>query len=296
MRTPLRFPIERAIVARSDYTPGVNPTLNGPHVLALLAGEAADELAEALVPTISTADSIDTVTDAILARVDYADIDFVVVQFVGPMMLARMRGQRFEVAVQRRDGVEAVFSARRAQGAVPVRESDIVAVQIHDIDVLEDRAAALPLPRGWQASSAVIYQSDAALTPLEQSDLLEISTSSALYEAPPVRGLEFTDGRRLIVDRTVLIGRDPRVDSSTDEKPAVFAVNSPKRDISRTHLRISTDGARVLLEDLNSTNGTEVTPENGSSFLLEPGEPALLEDGMVVTIGDHVAFKVVTVQ
>jgi hypothetical protein len=39
-----------------------------------------------------------------------------------------------------------------------------------------------------------------------------------------------------------------------------------------------------------------VTPEHGASFLLEPGEPALLEDGMVVNIGDHVAFKVVTVQ
>lgn len=285
-------------MARSDFTPGVNPTLNGPHVLAILAGDAAEGLAEIIVPVISVADSIDLVTDALIARADYADIDFVVVQFVGPVMVARMRGQRFEVAVQRRDGVEAVFSARRAHGAVVVRESDVGAVQIHDIDVLEDRSAAQPLPLGWQASSAVLYQSDATLSDSEHTEWLENSTSAAIFEAPPVRGLEFSDGRRLIVDRTVLIGRNPRVEDGgmAADEPAVFAVESPKRDISRTHLRISTDGARVLLEDLNSTNGTEVTTEQGSSFLLEPGEPALLEDGMVVNIGDHVAFRVVTVQ
>ena len=284
-------------MARSDYTPGINPTLNGPHILAVLAGDASEGLAEAIVPVISVANSIDTVSDALTARFDYADIDFAVVQFVGPVMVARLRGQRLELVVQRRDGVEATFSARRAHGAVVVRESDIGAVQIRDIDVLDDLSTALPLPLGWQASSAVVYQSDAVLTDTEHSEWLENSTSAAIFEPPPVHGLEFSDGRRLIVDRTVLIGRDPKVgDAAIDDQPVVFAVDSPKRDISRTHLRISTDGARVLLEDLNSTNGTEVTPANGSSFLLEPGEPALLEDGMVVNIGDHVAFKVVTVQ
>jgi len=284
-------------VARSDFTPGVNPTLNGPHVLAVLAGDASDGLAEAIVPVIATANSIDLVSDALIARFDYADIDFAVVQFVGPLMVARLRGQRLELVVHRRDGVEAVFSARRAQGAVVVRETDIAAVQIRDIDAPDDLSSALPLPLGWQASSAVLYQSDAVLTVTEHSEWVENSTAAAIFEPPPVRGLQFSDGRRLIVDRTVLIGRDPKVgDSTPDDQPAVFAVDSPKRDISRTHLRISTDGARVLLEDLNSTNGTEVTPANGNAFLLEPGEPALLEDGMVVSIGDHVAFTVVTVQ
>jgi len=284
-------------VARSDFTPGINPTLNGPHVLAVLAGDASEGLAEAIVPVIATANSIDIVTDALIARFDYADIDFAVVQFVGPLMVARLRGQRLELVVHRRDGVEATFSARRAQGAVVVRETDIAAVQIRDIDAPDDLSSALPLPLGWQASSAVLYQSDAVLTVTEHSEWVEHSTSAAIFEPPPVRGLQFSDGRRLIVDRTVLIGRDPKVgDSTPDDQPAVFAVDSPKRDISRTHLRISTDGARVLLEDLNSTNGTEVTPANGSAFLLEPGEPALLEDGMVVSIGDHVAFTVVTVQ
>ena len=284
-------------MARSDFTPGINPTLNGPHVLAVLAGDASEGLAEAAVPVISVADSIDTVADALVARADYADIDFAVVQFVGPLMVARLRGQRLELVVHRRDGIEAVFSARHARGAVVVRESDIVAVHIRDIDVPDDLAGAIPLPLGWQASTAVIYQADAVLTPSEHTEWVENSTSAAIFEAPPLRGLEFSDGRRLIVDRTVLIGRNPRVDASaTADQPAVFAVDSPKRDISRTHLRISTDGAHVLLEDLNSTNGTEVTPANGSAFLLEPGEPAVLEDGMVVNIGDHVAFKVVTVQ
>jgi hypothetical protein len=285
-------------VARADFTPGINPTLNGPHVLAVLAGEDADGLAAAVVPVISTATSIDAVTEALLARSDYADIDFAVVQFVGPVMAARLRGQRLELAVQRKDGVSATFSARtvRGRGAVSVNEGDIASVQINDIETLDDRAAAAPLPIGWQLSSAVIYQSEANLTEEEQRDWLESSNSAAVFDGLSLHGLEFNDGRRLIVDRTVLIGRNPQVGENAVGPTAVFTVNSPKRDISRTHLRISTDGERVLLEDLNSTNGTEVARGSGDSFYLEPGQPALLEDGMVVTIGDHVAFRVVTVQ
>ncbi len=284
-------------MARTDFTHGENPTLNGPHVVAVLAGEAADQLAAAIVPVISTADSLSTVAAAVSAHPEFADVDVVLAQFLGSMMVARVRGGRFALHVLRRDGVEATFSARRASAPAELRELEIVSVEIVDTTATADAASSAPLPFGWQLSSSVSYASDAELTPAEIEEWLEQSTSSARFDPPVVRGLEFSDGRRIIVDRTVLIGRSPQAAPSTSgEVPAVFAVESPKRDISRTHLRIFTDGGQVLLEDLNSTNGTEVTPVGGIPFLLEPGSPALLEDGMVVSIGDHVAFRVVTVQ
>lgn len=283
-------------MARTDYTVGENPTLCGPHVLTVLAGEAADELAAMIVPVVAAATSVSSVVDALSAESRYLDVDFIVVQFLGPLMIARVRGDRLAVTVVRRDGVEARFTAH-GPGVVELGESSCVRVEIHDTASEADQAQAIPLPFGWEASSSVTYQSDATLTANEHEEWLENSSSAVRYEPPLVRGLEFADGRRLIVDRDVIIGRSPQVDSSADgEAPAVFAVDSPQRDISRTHLRISTDGSRVLLEDLHSTNGTEVTPEGGHPYLLEPGHPALLEDGAVVSLGDHVSFTVVTVE
>ncbi len=49
--------------------------------------------------------------------------------------------------------------------------------------------------------------------------------------------------------------------------------------VSREHARLTRDGRRVMLEDLNSTNGTFLNDER----ILEPME---LRDGDVVSIGD----------
>ncbi|MBD3666483.1 MAG: FHA domain-containing protein, partial [Kangiella sp.] len=55
------------------------------------------------------------------------------------------------------------------------------------------------------------------------------------------------------------------------------------KEISRRHARISWDGARVCVEDLNSTNGTHI---NGRA--LTPFEPDPVAGGDEVKIGQVV--------
>ena len=60
--------------------------------------------------------------------------------------------------------------------------------------------------------------------------------------------LEFTDGNLVDVDRTVIIGRSPRAERSTSALlPTLVPVSSPRQKISRTHLKVSVDGSRVVL-------------------------------------------------
>jgi len=279
-------------VRQCQFVAGMHPILTGEHVVVMLAGEQSEALAAALVGVVPTATSVDEVTVAIEAQRAFAAVDFVVAQFVGPVMVARMRGAHLVLLVERADGLVATYTAAKAPATVEVSELDFTSVRVLDAaagSTIHD--GLTPLPVGWQAGSAIVYNVGA-------------TTDSSLHADPVVPapaesttpGLEFSDGRRLIVDRPVVIGRKPHADPSpTGEMPAVFTVTSPERAISRTHLRISTRDGRVFLEDLNSTNGTEVQPADQPVFLLEPGQSAILEDGMVVTIGDQVAFKVVTV-
>jgi pSer/pThr/pTyr-binding forkhead associated (FHA) protein len=62
-------------------------------------------------------------------------------------------------------------------------------------------------------------------------------------------------------------------------------------DISRTHLRVTLDGWHVLVTDLNSTNGTLVTPPGRETLKLRPGEPLPIQPGTVVTLADGIDFR-----
>ena len=275
------------------FVSGMHPILRGEHIVVMLAGEQSDALAAQLVSVVQAATSVNEVAVAIDAAQQFSAVDFVVAQFVGPVMVARLRGEHLVLSVERADGLVATYSAAKAPGTVEVSELDFTSVRVLDAAAGATVHEGLaPLPVGWQAGSQIVYDAGAHTDSALHSD--PVVTAPAEQSVP---GLEFTDGRRLLVDRPVVIGRKPHADPSpTGELPAVFTVTSPERAISRTHLRISTRDGRVFLEDLNSTNGTEVQPAEQPMFLLEPGQSAILEDGMVVTIGDQVAFKVVTVR
>ncbi len=71
------------------------------------------------------------------------------------------------------------------------------------------------------------------------------------------------DQERWSVDRTLILGRDPKCD-----------IVVPARQVSRRHARVYPKGTTVWVEDLGSKNGTFVNGER-----LEPGKPAPLKEG-----------------
>lgn len=103
-------------------------------------------------------------------------------------------------------------------------------------------------------------------------------------------------GEPVLVDRTVLIGRAPSAGAADagEEDPALVAVPSPSRDISRTHVKVVPVGRSVQVTDLHSTNGTVLViapmgadPETqGQRHQLVPGEPVAVQPGWVLDLGD----------
>ena len=70
-------------------------------------------------------------------------------------------------------------------------------------------------------------------------------------------------GREIASGGGAVVGRNPRESS--------FVLNHP--EVSRRHFRLSVDGTRILIDDLQSTNGTRV-----GNVALTPGRPAELRD------------------
>ena len=109
---------------------------------------------------------------------------------------------------------------------------------------------------------------------------------------PTLGVLRLSTGDVVPLDRTVIMGRNPKADETNEaERPHVVRLPSPGHDISRTHVEIRLDGWHVLLTDLNSVNGTIVTPPWQEPQRLRPNESVPIEPGTVVSLADEVTFR-----
>lgn len=110
---------------------------------------------------------------------------------------------------------------------------------------------------------------------------------------PPLGVLVFSNGERVVADRTVLIGRNPRVSGTlTGELPRIVKLESAGQGLSRTHAEVRIEGWQMLLEDLQSTNGTEVTLPGQATRRLHAGDPVALVPGATVDFGDELQCTV----
>ena len=118
--------------------------------------------------------------------------------------------------------------------------------------------------------------------------------NDAVVVPRPVLGLlRLSTGGVVDLDRSVVMGRNPRAEpTGPDGEPShVVRLPSADGDISRTHLRVTIDGWHVLVTDLNSTNGTLVTLPGRDTEQLRPGEPVPIRPGTVVTLADGIEFS-----
>lgn len=121
-----------------------------------------------------------------------------------------------------------------------------------------------------------------------------IATASPVsVPRPPLGVLVFSNGDRVIADRTVLIGRNPRVSGTlTGELPRIVKLESAGQGLSRTHAEVRIEGWQMLLEDLQSTNGTEVTLPGQAPRRLHAGDPVALVAGATVDFGEELQCRV----
>lgn len=97
------------------------------------------------------------------------------------------------------------------------------------------------------------------------------------------------------LDAPVVFGRRPSRSRRSGAEPVLVAVDSPRREISASHVRIERVGRVVVVTDLNSRNGTVVAVEGRPSRRLRPGESVAVPAAAAVEIGDGTIIDITPV-
>ena len=201
----------------------------------------------------------------------------------------------FEQAPELMPGLVAALESAPATG----RYDDLFGATIHfgveaaavrppDDDLEQAPTDRVPLEEPPAAVSGIVCVAGHP-NPLERDVCTRCGASLsgaavARVPSPDLGTVVLPDGRVIALSGTLLIGRSPRADR-TDGDGIPTLVEIDDRDVSRTHVRIRTEGWQVLLEDLGSTNGTVFTAVGTGPRRIRPGETVLVTDGAVADLG-----------
>jgi pSer/pThr/pTyr-binding forkhead associated (FHA) protein len=97
--------------------------------------------------------------------------------------------------------------------------------------------------------------------------------------------IRFDDGQEFEIKGFTLIGRNP--DKDVMPNADLIAVQDSTKTMSKTHaaLAISQEG-KLLIEDLESTNGTFFQGESDFETVVQNGNPLEIVPGTRVRLGD----------
>jgi uncharacterized RDD family membrane protein YckC len=108
--------------------------------------------------------------------------------------------------------------------------------------------------------------------------------------APPAADVDWhavlDDGRRVVVDHLVLLGRNPQP-APGEEDAELIKIADETRTVSKLHLTLGVDSAGLFVVDRGSTNGSTVTTPGGATRRCVPGETVYVSEGSIVSMGDH---------
>ena len=100
--------------------------------------------------------------------------------------------------------------------------------------------------------------------------------------------IELSTGQVIELTRSAIVGRNPRVEGTMHgEVPATIKIEGTQA-LSRSHAIIRLEGWQVMVEDLDSANGTTVTLEGRPPRRLRVGEPILVDHGALIDLGGEV--------
>lgn len=119
-----------------------------------------------------------------------------------------------------------------------------------------------------------------------------LSAAPVIVARPKMGRLVMSSGQVVVLDRPAIIGRKPKAEGRMpNEVPQLIALEVGQ-GLSRSHAMIHLEQWQVLLEDLDSANGTIVTLPGREPRRLHAGEPVLLEHGTIVDLGGEVTATV----
>ncbi len=108
---------------------------------------------------------------------------------------------------------------------------------------------------------------------------------------PPLGVLRLSNGDTVVLDRGCILGRNPRVPIGySGEQPNLVKLIDPDKDISSQHLEVRLEYWHVAVNDLGSTNGTQLVPPGAPPLRLRPNDPVLIEPGTKVILAGVFSF------
>jgi hypothetical protein len=117
--------------------------------------------------------------------------------------------------------------------------------------------------------------------------------SQPLPEKPRPFRIMLDDGTIVPLDEPVYVGRRPSVPRiHPGGVPLLVTLNSPLREVSSTHLVLTTVGGAVVASDLKSTNGSIVRVPGAAPHTLLGGESVVVTPGTIIELGDGNSIEV----
>ena len=312
-----------------SYEPGAHLAVLGPDLAAVLPGADPSQVARLWAAVDDGADLVG-VLDRLLVDGLVALPELAAVSWDGAAQVTVLvRGAGAHVVVRTADGTvlvdgaaartwversfERVRSVSVLAGGPGAREGDDAAVVDGD-GPADVRAIAAGLVRVARVARTATDQPVEPAEPMVDSGAAPVVGSAAVDQpteayrvlgtgreptrepAPGTPRLQVSDGREIVVDAVVVVGRSPEPrDRHAGSPPRLLRLASPQQEISGTHLEVrpgsGPDTGAVVATDLGSTNGTVVEHADGRSDALVPGVGAALGPGAVVHVGDGVTLR-----
>ncbi len=179
-----------------------------------------------------------------------------------------------------------------AAGAEPLDDQTMLVPDGWSLDAAPAAPAAAPLllavrcPAGHLTSPAAPF-CRVCRAPVDPVDPIELPR-------PLLGGLRLPDGSVVPLDRDAVLGRRPTFPPNPAGESPRLVTLAGQGGVSARHLEVVLDGWDVCVRDLGSTNGTLITPPNGSALRLKPFELVAVEPGATISLAGEatVVFEV----
>ena len=115
-----------------------------------------------------------------------------------------------------------------------------------------------------------------------------LAPAPVVIARPSLGRVQLSSGQTIELTRSAIVGRNPRVEGTMHgEVPSTLKIEGIQA-LSRSHAIIRLEGWQVMVEDLDSANGTTVTLQGRPPRRLRAGEPIILEHGALIDFGGEV--------
>ncbi|MES1212499.1 MAG: hypothetical protein ABUT11_03020 [Leifsonia sp.] len=123
--------------------------------------------------------------------------------------------------------------------------------------------------------------------PVEIAEPTPTVWSQPLPAQPPPFRIRLADGTLVPLDQPVYLGRKPSVPRiHPGGTPLLVTLDSPQREVSSTHLELTTVGGAIVATDTKSTNGSVLRVPGAAPRRLIGGESVVVIPGTVIELGD----------